>query len=155
MTSSPASPPLASLAIAADVDEIGRVSAWLEELGDQHDWPPALRFGLELSVEEALANVISHGFDGIAHTPEITLDYFRPADDAIAIRISDNGLPFDPTAQVSPDLADTMEDARIGGHGLRFMRHYLRDFGYARIDGRNELTLIAGPKADPADTAAN
>lgn len=153
MTSSPAAPTLSSLAIAADVDEIGKVSAWLEELGEQDDWPLNLRFGLELSVEEALANVINHGFEGIAHAPEITLDYFRPDADAIAIRICDNGVPFDPTVQLSPDLAGSVEDARIGGHGLRLMRHYLRDFGYARIDGRNQLTLIAGPKAGAAEPA--
>lgn len=148
MTSLPASPTLASLAIVAEVDEIARVSAWLEELGEQDDWPASLRFGLELSVEEALANVINHGFSGVCHTPEITLDYFRPDSDSIAIRISDNGIPFDPTAETSPDLASSVEEANIGGHGLRFMRHYLRDFGYARIDGRNQLTLIAGPKGE-------
>lgn len=147
MTSSPPSPRLSSLTIAADVDEISRVSAWLEELGEQEDWAPQMLFGLELSVEEALANVITHGFENTCHDPEIVLEYFRPAPEAIGIRIIDNGVAFDPTAQASPQLAENVEEARIGGHGLRFMRHYLSDFGYARVGDRNELTLIAGPKA--------
>ena len=58
--------------------------------------------------------------------------------------VMDNGVPFDPTARQPRELDASLDDARIGGHGLRLMRHYLRDIRYERTDGWNRLTLVAG-----------
>lgn len=138
---------LSSIAIDAVVDDIAKVSIWMGELEEQHDWPAPLRFGLELSVEEALANVITHAFEDGGSDPLIRVEYFRPAPESVGMRILDNGPPFDPTAVDSPHLAEDVESARIGGHGVRLMRHFLSHIGYVRRDGLNQLTLVAGPKA--------
>ncbi|TCT07996.1 ATP-binding protein [Aquabacter spiritensis] len=134
---------VSSLAIGASVEEIARVSEWLNEMADGDDWPDRLRFGMELSVEEALANVISYGFAHVPHAPEIRIDYLHLPDTRVAVRIADNGTAFDPTAVVSPDMAEDVEGARIGGHGVRLMRHFLDDISYERADGENRLTLVA------------
>ncbi|WP_127090914.1 ATP-binding protein [Aquabacter cavernae] len=147
MTSPSDAPILSSISIDAVVDEIAKVSIWMAELEERDDWPTPLRFGLELSVEEALANVITHAFEDVESDPVIRVDYFRPAPDSVGMRILDNGPPFDPTAVESASLAESVESAHIGGHGVRLMRHFLSHIGYVRRDGMNELTLVAGPKS--------
>lgn len=39
-------------------------------------------------------------------------------------------------------LAATLDDAEIGGHGVRLMQHYLHDLRYTRDGDRNRLTLV-------------
>ncbi len=93
---------LSSIAIDAVVDDIAKVSIWMGELEEQHDWPAPLRFGLELSVEEALANVITHAFEDGGSDPLIRVEYFRPAPESVGMRILDNGPPFDPDRRRQP-----------------------------------------------------
>ena len=50
-------------------------------------------------------------------------------------------MAFDPTAQASPDLAASLDEAQVGGHGLRLMRHYLHQMLYRREALRNVLLL--------------
>ncbi len=134
------------LPIAVDVAEIPKVSEWLESLAERDGIPPNLVFGLQLSVEEALANVISHGFPELGHRCVIRLEYQKLDDRRFLVRIIDNGVAFDPTAVVSPDMAGSVEDAEIGGHGVRLMRHFLEAISYERQGDENHLLLVAGPK---------
>ena len=138
---------LSTLPIIPSVDEIPKVAEWLDLLAEQDDWPPALGFGLNLSVEEALANVISHGFEKFDSPPQIRLEYLRLPAGEIAIRVVDNGRPFDPTAIQSPEMAESVEGAKIGGHGVRLMRHFLSSISYARVGEENQLTLVAAKKS--------
>ena len=138
---------VASISIAPTVDEIPHVNAWLETLAEAEDWAMRARFGLELSLEEALVNIITHGFKATRVTPMIRVDYLHRADGRGAFRIVDNGIAFDPTIASPPALAANLDEARIGGHGLRLMRHYLSDLNYTRVGDENRLTLIAHLKA--------
>ncbi len=138
---------VSSLTIGASVEEIAKVSEWLDHVADEAGWPDRLRFGMELSLEEALANVILYGFpeSGRAthEAPAIRVDYLSLPAEQVAVRIVDNGVAFDPTAVAAPDLAESVEEARIGGHGVRLMRHFLQEIAYARIGAENQLTLVA------------
>lgn len=123
-------------------DAVTRALQWLEEIGEREGWPPKLAFGLTLSVDEALTNVLSYAFApaGPAHVPAVRLSYARDGAD-IVIEIADNGVPYDPTASAPPALADNIEDADIGGHGVRLMRHYLDELRYERCGEWNHLRL--------------
>ena len=119
---------------------VAQALAWLDALAERDAWPPKARFALTLCADEALANVGAH-----ARTPEgapahLWLACGRTAH-GVALRIEDDGAPFDPTAQDSPALAASLDEARIGGHGLRLMRHYLHRLLYRREGPRNVLLL--------------
>lgn len=100
--------PTDTLPITADVEEIPKVSEWLETLAERDDLPMNVLFGLQLSVEEALANVIDHGFPDHSHRAVIRLEYQKLDDRRFLVRIIDNGVAFDPTAVVSPDMAESV-----------------------------------------------
>jgi anti-sigma regulatory factor (Ser/Thr protein kinase) len=114
--------------------------AWLEALGERHGWPPKALFALTLCADEALANVASHARRADGQSAQLWLAC-GPTPGGLALRIEDDGEAFDPTAQASPQLAASLDEAQIGGHGLRLMRHYLRHLLYRREGLRNVLLL--------------
>ena len=116
---------------------------WLEGLAERDGWPARTLFALTLCADEALTNVISYASAPTSGTPlQLRLECARTAD-SVWLRIADSGAVFDPTAQESPELAVSLETARVGGHGLRLMRHYLRALHYQRQGDCNVLLLEA------------
>ena len=134
-----------TLDLVPDQNAVAAALQWLEGIAERDAWPPKLGFGLSLSLDEALTNIVDYAFDDPAAAvspPAVTL-LCRRDDTGIALEITDNGRPHDPTKTPPPDLAATLDEAEIGGHGLRLMRHYLHDLRYARSGDRNRLTLVA------------
>lgn len=136
---------ISELRVGAGIDAIGEATSWLGELAEAGGWPDAMRFGLELSLEEALTNVVLHGFKGVDHAPDIRIECYGMPQDRVAVRIVDNGIAFDPTRVREPDVPASIEDAKIGGHGVQLMRNFLESLSYERVGDQNRLTLVAAP----------
>jgi anti-sigma regulatory factor (Ser/Thr protein kinase) len=119
---------------------VAQALAWLEQLGERDGWPPKAQFALTLCADEALVNVSSYARTPGGEPAQLWLACGRTAG-GLALRIEDNGTAFDPTAQEPPALAASLDDAVVGGHGLRLMRHYLSDLRYRREADRNVLLL--------------
>ena len=131
----------------ATCEAIASVIAWLEEVGEQQQWHAKSLFALTLCADEALTNIVTHAQAPTGQQLRIEL-MLGQMDDGIALCIADNGAAFDPTSRDSTELAESLDDADIGGHGLRLMRHYLQRFEYQRADGWNWLLLgVASPEA--------
>ncbi|MGB3424978.1 MAG: ATP-binding protein [Castellaniella sp.] len=131
-----------TLDLPADPGATPLALQWIESLAERHGWPPRAAFGLTLSLDEALTNVLSYAFDppGTADTPAITVSC-RADDRRIELALRDNGRPYDPTAGDPPPLVACLDEAEPGGHGVRLMRHYLDTLAYRREDGWNCLTM--------------
>ena len=139
---SPSSP--ATLVPPVTPEAVDLATQWLAELAADKGWPARATFGLTLSVDEALTNILMHGFSEAAPgtVPHIRLACLDTATE-VEIRISDNGRPFDPSTLAPPKEAASVEDAQIGGHGVQLMRHYLKRLAYTRSAGENHLSLVA------------
>lgn len=136
---------LAQTSFPVDQDAVAQALGWLESAGQKLQWPARTRFKLQLCLDETLTNVTLYGFpaDRPAHEPACVRLALRQEGQRLNLVIADNGVAFDPTAQSSRPLDASLDDATIGGHGLRLMRHYLEDIRYERRDGWNHLELIA------------
>lgn len=120
--------------------------AWLEALAERDGWPSRMRFALTLCADEALTNIVTHARPPDAGQPLRLWLRCGPTAQGVALCIEDDGAAFDPTAQASPALAPSLDEAQVGGHGLRLMRHYLRQMLYRREGPRNLLLLeVARP----------
>lgn len=134
-----------TLDLTPDGNAVNLATQWLEGIAEREDWPVKVSFGLVLSLDEALTNIVSYAFAehaADADAPAVTLSYHR-ADADLVVEIGDNGQAYDPTLAVPPPLAASLDEAEAGGHGLRLMRHYLKSFAYRREHGWNYLTLVA------------
>jgi serine/threonine-protein kinase RsbW len=131
-----------TLALPADLGATPLALQWIEDLAERLGWPARITFRLSLSLDEALTNVVSYAFDPPGpETPAITVSC-QADDTRIKIELRDNGRPYDPTAGAPPPLAVDLDEAHVGGHGVRLMRYYLDTLDYQRQDGWNCLTLI-------------
>jgi anti-sigma regulatory factor (Ser/Thr protein kinase) len=97
-----------------------------------------------LAVDEALANVIRHGYKGAVDRP-IQVSFYRSpvkgAKDALKIQIVDQGVPVDSEKLVGRSL----DDIRPGGLGLHFIREIMDSVTFRHVGGRNYLRLIKSP----------
>lgn len=135
---------LADISLPLTSDIVAQALEWLEAVGQEQQWPARSLFKLKLCLDETLTNVAMHGFTGYQPEagPKVRLR-LQQNEHRLALEVWDNGVPFDPTAQTPRDLDTTLDEAQIGGHGLRLLQHYLEDIRYERRDGWNRLTLIA------------
>lgn len=136
---------IGSLSLVPGPNTVSQALGWLESLAERLKWPPRLGFQLGLCLDEALTNVVLYGFQERAQSAgeaEVQIVLAQRGADLL-VDIIDNGMAFDPTRQEAPPLAASLDEADIGGHGLRLMRHYLQDIQYRREDGRNHLRMVA------------
>lgn len=134
---------LADTSLPVTPQVVGQALEWLESVGRQQSWPARNLFTLRLCLDETLSNVAMHGFteQQPAASPQVRLRLLQN-DAQLALEICDNGASFDLRAQRPRARDATLEEAQIGGHGLRLLQHYLEDIRYERRDGWNQLTFI-------------
>lgn len=119
---------------------------WLSGLCLRDRWPAPDSLKATLVLEEALTNILKHGLAPSAqNSAGLVRLRFAHSCGVVALRIIDNGPPFNPLATQPRPHALSLDQARPGGQGLRLMRHYTRAMRYRRRHGQNELTLFFQP----------
>lgn len=94
----------------------------------------------ELASEEALVNIIRHGYQEKAGKIEIALDEKKGQMEVV---IRDYGPAFNPLEkELNFNPHATLEERDIGGLGILFIRECMDEVRYARENDANVLTLI-------------
>jgi anti-sigma regulatory factor (Ser/Thr protein kinase) len=57
-------PECESLTLRSELVEVARVPPWVEKLAARHALPERTQFAMDLCLEEAISNVIRHGYSG-------------------------------------------------------------------------------------------
>lgn len=110
-------------------------SRWLAE----HNAPPAADYLANLTIEELVTNCIKYGYDDSAeHIIEIELQLSAGE---LVLTVTDDGHAFNPLDLPDRDTNMPVEDVPIGGLGIHLLRKMSDRMDYARIDGKNRLTL--------------
>jgi serine/threonine-protein kinase RsbW len=91
-----------------------------------------------LAVDEALANVIEHGYEG----SEGEISILMTEDDAaFTVTIEDGAPPFDPLSRAPIDIDQRLDEGADGGIGVEILRR-LTDPCYEKTStGGNRLIL--------------
>ncbi len=112
---------------------------WLEDLIPRLRLTTDTAHALQLCLEEAVTNVLSHAFEpGGAHDVRVALWCDGPA---LHAEVEDDGRPFDPLAFEPRAAPKDLEAAEIGGLGIKLMRSFAQSISYARCGGTNRLRL--------------
>lgn len=101
--------------------------------------PAQIHFDIELSIEEALTNVVAH-----AYGPEQAGDFvLRVSDygDVVEVTIQDWGKPFNPDNIPPFDYSAPVEARINGGMGIHFMRTLMDSVDYRFENGSTILTM--------------
>jgi anti-sigma regulatory factor (Ser/Thr protein kinase) len=128
------------LQVEPQVAEIPRLIDWISACCGDEGIAEEIGFKMALALEEAVMNVITHAFAGVALPHLITIRLEINAELLVA-EIVDNGRPFDPTTAPDPDLSLPLEQRHPGGLGIHLMRGMMDGLRYRRSNGRNILRL--------------
>lgn len=94
-----------------------------------------------LAVDEAVTNIIEHGYDeGVSGSIELEIE----ADDQqFKVMIRDTGRVFNPESVPDPDMKEHVQKGYKKGLGIFLMRQIMDEVRYKFKDGvKNELTLV-------------
>lgn len=131
---------IATLHVPADLAELMQVRQFVEETAVAHISNQQTISDIVLAVDEAVTNIIRHGYQQQSGTIEIIV-HCHPH--KIEIKLCDDSPQFDPTTVSSPNPATPLSHRKPGGMGVHMMRHLTDKIQYQQLpDGRNELTLI-------------
>jgi anti-sigma regulatory factor (Ser/Thr protein kinase) len=121
------------------MEELGRMPAWLEELGEAWGLPAASMLSFNVALEEAVSNIILYGYDDPG-THQIELQATLQ-DGVLRFVLRDDGHEFDPTRRPPPDLNLPAEERPIGGLGIYMIHKIMDRVEYHRINSYNHLIL--------------
>ena len=95
-------------------------------------WSEDDRFGIHLSVEEALMNAIKHGNEeDPAKRVHVLIEV---SDDQVVVQIADEGSGFDPDDVPDPTLEENLEIP--SGRGVMLMRSFMTRVEYNDVGNR-------------------
>jgi serine/threonine-protein kinase RsbW len=130
----------ASLTIEADLVNLSTVRDFITEHARKVCTNEGSLYGLALAVDEAVTNIIVHGYQGQPGKIHILLK-IRPA--GLDVILRDEAPPFDPTRVPAPDIQLPLEERGPGGLGVFLARELTDRMLYRRLPkGGNELKLV-------------
>jgi anti-sigma regulatory factor (Ser/Thr protein kinase) len=131
--------PQRRLTLRAELSELPRVVAWLDDLEGYYHVPPATRYAMDLCLEEAISNIIRHGYREAGGGP-IVVRHRAGGDGQLLLIVDDEGPPFDPLAVET--LPEVLRDEwTVGGLGIGLMRRFATSITYERHSTGNRLTF--------------
>ncbi len=111
----------------------------LEILSEEWELPMSISLNLNLVLEELITNTIFYGYeDQNEHFIQIEISI---ENQVITMRITDDGKEFNPLLMVEPDIELSVEERKIGGLGIHFVRKLMDEVTYSRCAEKNILTL--------------
>lgn len=128
------------LTVAARVDQLGEVLAFLDRELPESDYPGKARSQLCLAAEEAFVNIARYAYAPAEGAADISLSVSGNPPVA-TLTLSDSGFPFNPLEKPDPDITLSVLDREIGGLGIYMIKKNVDEARYRREDGRNVLTL--------------
>ena len=132
-----------SFTIDSDILEIPKVSLALDRELRVHGFLDEEILDSQLAVEEAITNVIVHGYERVTGKIVITC---RITNGLAEVQIEDYAPPFNPLSIPDPDITEDIEDRKIGGLGVFLIRQVMDDVVYRYENGKNILVMVKKKK---------
>ncbi len=128
-----------SVAIKNDLSEIQKLSKSVEEFGKVNNLSSKTIFGINLSLDELLTNIISYGYDDNKEHKIFIQIWVE--DNELNIEIIDDGQAFNPLTIQEPDLDKSIDKKPIGGLGFHLVKKLMDRVNYKRKRNKNILLL--------------
>lgn len=96
-------------------------------------------YDVQLAVDEACTNIISHGYADL-DPGSIILD-LEIDSDKLTASLTDFGHSFEPSSAPIPDVDAPIEERELGGFGLFFIQQSMDDMDYQVTEDGNKMIL--------------
>jgi len=140
MTSDTEDATLERLNLQSSISELAHIPEWIERLAARYAISSDLQFAMDLCLEEVISNIMRHGYAGQPGRP-IRAQFSSLREGHFVLVVEDEAPHFNPLAAPELPCVDSQGLARIGGHGIRLVRHFAGSLEYQQIPGGNRLSL--------------
>jgi serine/threonine-protein kinase RsbW len=125
--------------IENQIGELSSLAGKIDDMAEAWELPQALAMNINLVIEEAVSNIIFYAFnDNDKHEISITISLENIR---LNIKITDDGIPFNPLKQQQPDITLPAEERPVGGLGIFLISQIMDNMHYSRQKNQNILTL--------------
>jgi serine/threonine-protein kinase RsbW len=128
-------------------EDLFRLAAEVQTFLDRAGVDPAVRFKVELALEEAVRNLQLHAVRPRSDRIQVRVD---AGPDRIELQLEDDGEPFDPRSGPAFDPARPLAERETGGMGLYLLRQLLDEIHYQPLAEGNRLRLVVRTTAPMA-----
>jgi len=128
------------LSLRSHLSEMARLPRWLQSLASRHDIPDNVQFAIDLCLEEAVSNVIRHGYAG-AGDRSVTVLFAMPRSRYFEFVVDDEAPHFNPLTVPAVEAVNLEQTICVGGQGIRLLRQFADSVEYEPTPGGNRLRL--------------
>lgn len=132
------------LNLKSRVSELAQIPPWIERLASRFSIPKSTQFAMNLCLEEALSNVIWHGYSG-KPDHSIAVHFANPREDYFVLVVEDQSPPFNPVDSPELPALNKLENSQIGGQGIRLLRQFADMLEYQATPTGNRLSIGFSP----------
>ena len=129
-----------------DLKELQRLAESVEQFGEENNLQMKDIFDVNLALDELITNIISYGY-GDGSNESIDLEIIIDNDE-LKILIEDNAKEFDPFEKEDPIIDIPLEEKKVGGLGIFFVKQKMDKYSYKRENGKNKIELIKKIKSN-------
>lgn len=134
---------LERLVLRSDLAELSRVLPWVEAIAVRYALSAKTVFAIDLCLEEALSNIVRHGYASQAGRPIVV--EFRHDEAELVFTVEDEAPHFcPPIAAISAPAS--LEELTPGGLGIPLMRRFAERVEWEPLAIGNRLTLAFAPR---------
>lgn len=128
------------LNLRSRISELAHLHPWIDRLALRHKIPANTQFAMNLCLEEAISNIIRHGYSGDPDHP-IAVRFINPREGFFVFVIEDEAPHFNPVE--SPELPplSSLEEFAVGGQGIRLLRRFADALEYQATPAGNRLSI--------------
>jgi anti-sigma regulatory factor (Ser/Thr protein kinase) len=117
-----------SIVLTAQFENLDYVREFVGQAAVDSGMKPSAVYAVQLAVDEAFSNIIEHAYGGeclenVQCSCEITKE-------TLVVKLHDCGQSFQPGKVPAPDLTADLQNRKIGGLGLYFMRQLMDDVDF-------------------------
>jgi serine/threonine-protein kinase RsbW len=127
-----------SLTLSAKPESLRPFTEFVRKGALEANLPEPVGRQLELLLEEILVNIWRYAYpEGAPGTVVVTYSVSVPGE--IAVEVGDQGVEFDPSTAVVPELSEDLDRRSVGGLGILLLKSFAKSLQYRRQQGWNRL----------------
>ena len=128
------------LTIEATVENIAKVTAFVDEQLEAFDCPMKAQMQIDIAIDELFGNIAHYAYNPETGPATVCVEVTENPMSVI-ITFIDHGIPYDPLAKADPDVTKSAEDREIGGLGIFMVKKSMDEISYKYKDGQNILRI--------------
>lgn len=125
--------------IPSDTSYLDNIRNFVIKIAQKFDFSQDDVDDIEFAVDEAVANIIEHAYEG-----KKGLIYIKVTcnDNKFAIELKDKGKEFDPTKKILPNLDEHHDQKKTGGLGIYIMTKLMDKIVHSFVKNRGNTLIM-------------